>query len=338
MHYSSMQRAARSLRCAARRLAFAAVTAAALTCVTAALAQTERFPDRPIRVVVLFPAGNGIDTHARTFSDALANELGQPVVVDNKPGGNGIIALQAVKSAPADGYTVLISSSSPTTIATAFGKSLPYDPFKDFKPVGGFIRSVGIFTVPGDSTVTSIRELVAAAKAKPDPATVGTYADAYYLTSQQLANMAGFKLQNVPYKGQSVMLQDLIGGRVDMAYGDTQSPQELIKVGKLRALAVTGASRHVAYPSVPTVAESGFPDFTYYSWNAFFVRSETPAPVAAKLGAAIRQVLSSPDFQAATRSRGAEPMLDDVPMVQRMMVQEVELYKALIAKNLGANP
>lgn len=311
-----------------------ALTLAALG--SGAIAQTPHFPDRPIKVVVLFPAGNGIDIHARNFADALAREIGQPVLVDNRPGGNGIIALQAVKSAPADGYTLLVSSSSPTTIASAFGRTLPYDPFKDFKPVIGFIRSVGIFTAPGDSKLHTLQDVVASAKASGQPLTLGTYADAYNLTSQQLAGMAGFRIQNVPYKGQSVMLQDLVGGRVDMAYGDTQSPQELIKAGKVRAIAVTGTSRHAGYPSVPTVAESGFPDFSYFSWNAFFVRSETPAPIINTLEAAIRKVLSAPAFQEMTRSRGADPLLDEGPTIQRMMLEEVTLYKGLIAKTQTA--
>lgn len=285
----------------------------------------------------MFPAGNGLDTSTRNFADALSKELKQPVVVDNRPGANGVIAFTAAKTSPADGYTLLVGSSSGITIPTAFGRSLPYDPFKDFKPVGGMLRAQAIFTVPADSKITSMRALVEVAKAKPTPITIGTYSDGYYLTSQRLANMAGIRLQNIPYKGYPTALPDLVAGRIDMAYGDATATQELIKTGKIRPLAVTGTSRHVNYPDVPTVAESGFPDFSYYSWDIFLVRSETPAPITEKLKTAVRRVLNGREYPASLRANGSEPMLDDLPAIQRMLTEEVALYKSLIASTVGKN-
>jgi tripartite-type tricarboxylate transporter receptor subunit TctC len=128
-----------------------------------------------------------------------------------------------------------------------------------------------------------------------------------------------------------MVLPDLVAGRIDLAYGDATAPQELIKTGKIRPLAVTGTSRHVNYPDVPTVAESGFPDFSYYSWDIFLVRTETPPPITEKLKAAVRRVLEGIEYPAALRANGSEPMLDDLPAIQRMMTEEVALYKSLIA-------
>ncbi|TWG79026.1 tripartite-type tricarboxylate transporter receptor subunit TctC [Cupriavidus gilardii J11] len=312
-------------------LAFSAAASAVLLGSAGARAQEAGFPDRPLKIILMFPAGNGLDTSTRNFADALSKDLKQPVVVENRPGANGTIAFSAARMAPADGYTLLVGSSSGMTIPIAFGRSLPYDPFKDFKIVGGMLRAQAILTVPADSRITSMRDLVEVAKARPDPITIGTYSDGYYLTSQRLAKMAGIRLQNVPYKGYPTVLPDLVAGRIDMAYGDATATQELIKTGKIRPVAVTGTSRHVNYPDVPTVAESGFPDFSYYSWDVFLVRSETPAPITEKLKAAVRRVLNGRDYPASLRANGSEPMLDDLPAIQRMIAEEVTLYKSLIA-------
>lgn len=324
----------KSLRITRRQLGGAALAAAALagllTC-PGAVAQEAAFPDRPLKIILMFPAGNGLDTSTRNFADALSKELGQPVVVDNRPGANGIIAFTAVKQAPADGYTLLVGSSSGVTIPVAYGKSLPYDPFRDFKAVGGMLRAPAIFTVPSDSKITTIKTMIDVGKAKSTPLTMATYSDGYYLTSQRLANMAGIKLQNVPYKGYNAVLPDLAAGRIDLAYGDATATQELIKAGKIRALAVTGTTRHPNYPDVPTVAESGLPEFSYYSWDVFLLRSDTPAPIFDKLRTAVRRVLNGQEYPASLRANGSEPMLDDLPAIQKMMADEVVLYRSLIA-------
>jgi len=314
------------------------IAAASLTGV-AASAQEESFPSKPVRIVLLMAAGNGLDATTRTFADMLAKELGQPVLVDNRPGASGIIAFQTVKSAPADGYTLLIGSSSPTTVYTALKKPLPYDPFKDFKPVAGLLRATALFSVPADSKLTSMRDLPAFAKAKSGPVTVGTYTDLYNFGLQRLAHATGVPLENVPYKGYSAILVDLVGNRVDIAFGDATAPQELIRAGKIRALALTGKTRLATLPDVPTVAESGFPDYTFGSWDVFFVRSETPAPITEKLGAAIRRVLSGPDFPAYLRANGgSEVMLESVPEIQRMMENELAAFKAIAHTLPGAQP
>jgi tripartite-type tricarboxylate transporter receptor subunit TctC len=315
-----------------------AVASAALLASTSAAAQGATFPDRPIKVVLMFPAGNGLDTSTRNFADALSKEIGQPVVVDNKPGANGVIAFSGVKMAPADGYTILVGSSSGMTIPVAFGKQIPYDPLKDFKLVGGMLRAQAIFTVPPDSPLKTVRDLATVAKNKSTPITIGTYSDGYYLTSQQLAKMAGIKLENVPYKGYPIALPDVAAGRIDIAYGDATATQELVKTGKIRALAVTGKTRHPNYPDVPTVAESGLPDFSYYSWDVFLVRTDTPTGVTEKLRTAIRRVLEGKAYPASLRANGSEPMMDDLPAIQKMLTDEVELYKSLIADTVGNKP
>jgi tripartite-type tricarboxylate transporter receptor subunit TctC len=313
----------------------------ALMASTVAIAQPQQdaatYPDRPLKIILMFPAGNGLDTSTRNFADALSKEMGQPVVVDNKPGANGVIAFSGAKQAPADGYTLLVGSSSGMTIPQAFGRQVPYDVAKDFKLAGGMLRAPAMFLVPTDSKLKTVRDLAEVAKAKPTPLTMATYSDGYFLTSQRLAKMAGIPLQNVPYKGYPTMLPDLIAGRIDIGYGDATAPLDLVKTGKLRALAVTGTTRHRNYPDVPTAAESGLPEFSYYSWDVFLIRSETPAPITEKLQAAIRRVLNGSEYPASLRANGSEPMLDDLPAIQKMITDEVALYKSLIESTPGAS-
>lgn len=297
----------------------------------ATVAAEDAYPSRPVKIALMMAPGNGLDIATRNFADMLAKELGQPVVVDNRPGANGIIAFQSAKSAPADGYTLLVGSSSPMTIVTAMDRPVPYDPFKDFKPVAGMLRAVGLLTVPADSKLTSISDLAKVSKAKP--LSIATYSDSYALGGLQLGEMAGAQLLSVPYKGYNAILQDLVGGRVDIAFGDAFAPQELIKAGKLRPLAVTGKTRIDAYPNIPTVAESGLPDYSFYTWDIFLVRSETPAPIAAKLGAAISRVMNGREWPAYLRANGgSETMRDSPPEIQRMLENEVDLYRTLAAK------
>lgn len=291
------------------------------------------YPDKPIRLVVLFPPGQGIDYYARYVAEHLGAVLGQPVLVENRVGANGLIAVQSVKAAPADGLTVLISSPSPMSIAAAFGRPLPYDPLKDFKPVLGLLRSNGLYLVSGESRVTTFQDLVAWSKSLPVPLTLGTYAEGYHLSSQQLANVAGVRFQNVPYRGAVAMLQDLVGGRIDAGYSDMATAHELVRTGKLRALASTGERRNPLYPEVATLDESAVPGYFFHSWNAFFVRSETPGAVVAKLAESLRNVVANPRFQELLRARGTEPLTDESAVIQRSIALEVETYRALIARN-----
>lgn len=199
------------------------------------------FPTHPIRMIVPFGAGSGVDANARFFAEQLGGVLGQPVVVENKPGADGVIGMMAVKTAPADGYTILLTSNSSITVNPLVIQNLPYDPAKDFKPISGLTRGMTVFIAAADSPLNSLADLVGAMKKAPTAMTVGTYSTGYRLAIEWFSDLAAVKFVNVPYKAASTMFTDVIGGRVDWAVTDLTGAGELLRAGKIKAIAVSGA-------------------------------------------------------------------------------------------------
>ena len=216
------------------------------------------FPDKPLRMIIPFGAGSGVDANGRFFAEQLGGVLGQPVVVENKPGADGVIGMMAVKTAPADGYTLLLASNSSMTVNPLTIKDLPYDPLKDFKPISGLTRGMTVFIAPPDSKINNLADLVAAMKKSPAPMNVGTYSSGYRLAIEWFADLAGVKFTNVPYKGASAMFTDVIGGRLDWAVTDLVGAAELIRTGKVKPIAVSGDVRYPEFPNIPTIKESGY--------------------------------------------------------------------------------
>lgn len=266
-----------------------AVLALAAWSVSPALAQGT-FPDRPLRMIIPFGAGSGVDANGRFFAEQLAGVLGQPVVVENRPGADGVIGMMAVKTAPADGYTLLLASNSSMTVNPLTIKDLPYDPLKDFKPISGLTRGMTVFIAPPDSKLATLADLVAAMKKSPTPMNVGTYSSGYRLAIEWFADLAGVKFTNVPYKGASAMFTDVIGGRLDWAVTDLIGAAELIRTGKVKPIAVSGSERYPEFPDIPTIKESGFPPYVNYTWSSLSVRADTPPDVTAKLADALQKV------------------------------------------------
>jgi tripartite-type tricarboxylate transporter receptor subunit TctC len=292
-------------------------------------AQGSAFPTRPIKVVVPFTPGSGSDNSARYFGDQLAAQLGQAVVVENKPGANGIIALQSVKNAPADGYMLLLASNSPMAVNPLTIKDLGYDSVKDYKPVSGLTRGMNVIVVSNDSRFATVEALLAAAKATP--LTVGTYSAGYQLAAAWLASLAGGEFTNVPYKGQAPIMTDVIGNQLDFALVDLGGAMQLIKSGKLRALAVSGEARHPDLPTVPTIREKGFSEYVQYSWVSFYVRSQTPEDVTAKLAEALQKALASDDARAFVRKTGGELMPYPPEKMQRFHLEEIARFRKIAA-------
>ena len=275
----------------------------------AAAAQAQpAFPERALRVIVPFTPGSGSDISARFFGEKLAGELGQPVVIENRPGAAGNIGLQAAKAAPADGYTIVLASNSPMCVNPLVMKDLPYDPVHDFKPISGLSRGMNVVLVPPDSPYDSLQELVAAARAAKAPMNVGTYSEGYRLAAEWLASLGGFAFANVPYKGQAPIITDVIGGRLDFALVDLGGARELIQDGKVKALAVSGEQRNRSLPDIPTIRESGYADYVQYSWASFYVRSETPPEATSTLAAALQKILDTDEARAFVARRGSELM------------------------------
>lgn len=298
-------------------------------------AQPAAYPNRPIKIVVPFTAGSGSDNSARYFGDQIGPLLGQSVIVENKPGANGIIALQAVRNAPADGYTVLLASNSPMAVNPLVIKDLGYDSVKDYKPISGLTRGMNVVVVSNDSKFATIDDLLAAGKR--GSLTVGTYSAGYELAASWLASMSGAKFINVPYKGQAPIMTDVIGNQLDFALVDLGGAMTLIKSGKLKALAVSGETRNGDLPNVPTIRERGFNDYVQYSWVSFYVRSQTPDDVTAKLAGALQKALSTPEAREFVRKTGGELMPYPPEKMQAFHLAEIERFKK-IAAGAGVRP
>ncbi|MEK7492029.1 MAG: tripartite tricarboxylate transporter substrate binding protein [Pseudomonadota bacterium] len=297
----------------------------------------KEFPTRPIRVIVPFTSGSGSDTSARYYGEQMGRTLGQPVVVENRPGANGLIGIQALKNAPADGYTVLLASNSPMSVNPIVMKNLPYDPLKDLKPVSGLSRNMNVFLVPEKSPIKTVADLVAHAKDRGKPLAVGTYSAGYQLAAAWFANLAGVQFVNVPYKGQAQIMTDVIGGQLDMAVVDLGGAITLLKEGKIRAVAVTGETRHRDFPNVPTIKESGYPDYAQYSWVSFYVRAGTPDDITDKLATAVQTALKSPESDAFLATKGGDPM--PYPPKEMRQFQEREMARfRKVAAAAGIKP
>ena len=209
-------------------------TSSLLAVPAAALAQG--FPSKPLKILVPFTAGSGADSSSRFYGEHLAKLLGQPVTVENKPGGSGVIAVQAVRQAPADGYTILMGSNSPAVVNAITVKNLPYDPFKDLRPLYGLAISPVAFAVRADSPLKTINDLVALAKKEGRPLQLGNYSAGYQLVAAWLGTASGLPVNHIPYKGGAQMLTDVIGGTLEVGVIDFTGTIELMKGGKLRVL------------------------------------------------------------------------------------------------------
>lgn len=273
-----------------------AIATATLLGASGALAQA--FPSKPIRAVVPFAAGSATDQIGRAFAAEMAKTLGQPIIVDNKPGVNGMLGASDVAKATADGYTILIGTNSTNAALKFLMKQLPYNQDTAFAPLG-YMGSVPlIVAVNNDVPAKTLRELVDMAKAKPDTVTFASASTSQLVSSEMMASMAGVKMTNVPYKSGPAAMTDLIGGQVNMFTADFAVMLPQVKGGKVRGLAVTSTKRSAAIPELPTVNEAlGLKDYELIAYFAMFAPAGTPADVVAKLNAAINAAANSKELQ-----------------------------------------
>jgi len=302
------------------------------TLLPATLALAQDFPSRAIKFVVPFPPGSGTDTSARYFGRKLTEMTGQPVVVENKPGANGFIAVKAVLSAPADGYTVFVGSNSTLAVNVALFKQLPYDPQVDFAPLSMMMRAPAVVVVPANSPHRNLRELIAAAKANPGKLNHGGGSAGYQLMNEAFKEQAGVDIVNVPFKGASDALTAVASGTVDLAFADITASTELVKGGKVRALAVASDRRAKALPEVPHMGEAGLPGYGAYVWVGAMVPAKTPAPVAAKLADLLGQIERLPETRDFYEKLGAETMKGGAEEMRQFQAQEITQWKRLATK------
>lgn len=283
-----------------------------VVCVLAALPLdgfSQGYPSRPVRLVVPFPPGGPTDLLARIVATRLSERLGQPVVVDNKPGASGMVGAEAVAKATPDGYTLLVNASIHVINPSLYAKPR-YDAIADFAPVSNLADVPLVLAVHPKVAARSVKELAALAKVAP---TSLAFASAGNATSQHLSGeafkiAAGIDMLHVPYKGSAPALTDLVGGQVQLMFDSLPSSMPFIRSGAIRPLAVTTARRSSALPDVPTVAESGYPGFDISTWYGVWAPAATPAPVVQKLSSAIADIVRMPAVREQFAGLGAEPV------------------------------
>ncbi len=305
-----------------------------MSCTTAPVA--EDYPSRPIRLLVPFAPGGGTDVVTRIVGQRLSESWAKAVVIDNRPGAAGIAAFEIVARAPADGYTLATTSTSQAIFPSLYPK-LPYDPVKDFAPVALMTRLQGIVVSGPSFPPNSVKELIAYARTRPGEvnfASTGT-GGIGHLTLELIKKMAGISMTHVPYKGSAPAYNDLMSGQVQLLSNNIISTMPLIRSGKLKPLAVTGAARSAIAPSVPTVAESGLPGFEGSSWFGIVAPARTPKAVVDKLNREIVRIVQTADVRERLQAQGAEVAEDYSPDAFGRMLQMERDKWADVIKSVG---
>lgn len=277
-------------------------------CLGSSIAGAQPFPTRPLKMIVPYPAGGSVDLFGRAFAERMQTALGQPIVAENRTGATGVIAHEALAKAAPDGTTFAISGTSPLVLAPHQYKSLPYDPLKDFAYVACAGTTPFVLDVTPSLPVRTVQELVAYAKAQPGKLNFGSagIGNSAHLAAELFKRAAGVDMTHVPYKGNALAMTDLIGGQIQVLFDPVQTTLRQARAGKIRALAVTSKQRFSGLPDVPTVAESGYPQYEFVVWYAFIAPAATPAAIVARLNAEINTVLRDPAMKERFAALGAE--------------------------------
>ena len=298
-------------------------------------ARAQTWPARPLRLVIPFPPGGATDIIGRLLAQKLGTALGQQVVVDNKPGAGGSLGADLVAKAPADGHTILLSTSSTHSIGPALNPKLPYDAFRDFTPVAMVATAPSVLVVGKDFPARSAQELVALLKKNPGKynfgsSGIGTYP---HLSAEMFKWRAGgLFVVHIPYRGTGLVITDLVAGQIAFLMDSIVSAQPHIKDGKVRALAVTGAKRSPSLPTVPTMAEVGIPNLVLSNWFGFFAPPGAPAEVVQRLNRELNTIVAMPDVIERMASFGAEPGGGTPQHFGKLYRDEHETWKALIQR------
>jgi tripartite-type tricarboxylate transporter receptor subunit TctC len=271
----------------------------------AVCAQTN-FPSRPIRIVVPSPAGGPSDFAARAVSQRLPQYVGQPVIVDNRPGGAGLIGADLVAKAPPDGHTLLVATGGLMIITPFLLDKLPYDAAADFAPITNLISGPSLFLLHPSIPARNVKELIALAKARPGQLTYGSAGPAQvsHLNGELLKRLAGVDILNVPYKGTANLFTGLVSGEVAMGFTTSIDALNVVRAGRLRALAVTSLKRSTAAPEIPTMDESGLKGYEVMNWNAIWAPGKTPRDVIARLNQEIVKSMQAPETRERVAALG----------------------------------
>ena len=312
-----------------KRALLGALAAAAALALPGAWAQT--WPSRSVSIIVPFPAGGTTDVLARALGQELSKTLGQPVVVENKPGAGATLGADYVAKAKADGYTLLMGAVH-HTIATSVYRKLGYDFEKDFAPITTVALVPNVLVVNPQLPAKTVQELLAQAKAQPGKLTYGSNGTGtgQHLIGAHFEGMGGVQLLHVPYKGSGPLTTDLLGGQITMSFDTITPVLPHIKAGKLRALAVTTAKRSVALPDVPTLEEAGLPGFDMGTWFGMLAPAGTPKDIVARLNADMVKIIQSPEFRKKMDDIGADPIANTPEQMARQIKDDTARFARLV--------
>jgi tripartite-type tricarboxylate transporter receptor subunit TctC len=299
------------------------------------LAAAQSWPNKPIRYIVPFAAGGTTDILARTISEKLTVALGQPVIVENKPGAGGGVGAAEVAKAPPDGYTIMGGTISTHAINATLYSSLPYDPVKDFVAITLIARVPNMLVVNNDIPAKNVAELIALMKANPGKWNFASSGNgtSQHLSGELFKGMANVQMQHIPYKGSPPALTDVMGGQVSMTFDNITTAWTLAKAGKLKALAVTTAKRSPIAPDVPTLAESGLPGYEIGSWQGVFGPAGIPPEIVKRLNTEIVKIINAPDVQKKLVELGAEPVANSPEEFAAFVKTEVVKWGDVVKKS-----
>jgi tripartite-type tricarboxylate transporter receptor subunit TctC len=304
---------------------------------TSGLAAAQSYPTKPVTVIVPWPPGGPSDIAARPLGKGLTDELKQPFVIENRGGASGNIGTTVVAKGAADGYQLLVTSSSPIVINPSLYKNMAFDPQKDLQPITNVLRMPLVLAVNPSVPAKNLKELIAYIKSqggKFQYASSGS-GTPQHLTAELFKTVAKLDMVHVPYKGSAPAITDALGGHVPMLFDSTAAIVPHLKAGKLRPIAVTGAKRSPLLPDVPTFAEAGLPGVESYAWYGFFGRAGTPKDVVGKLNASALKVLKGPDFQGVYKETGSE-YVGDSPENFAKFIQAEHAKWSKVVKDSGA--
>jgi tripartite-type tricarboxylate transporter receptor subunit TctC len=286
-----------------------AACALALSALLPAMAQ-DSYPSKPIKLIVPFPPAGGTDVLSRALAQSITTNTKWIIVIDNRPGAGGNIGLDAAAKSPPDGYNIAMGQTANLAVNPALYAPMPFDPLKDFEPIALVSSQPLILVVASNSPYKSLKDLVAAAKAKPGQLNMGSPGSGTigHVGGELFQRRAGVKFAHIPYKGAGPVVTDLMGGSVDLYFGNTQAVDALVKGGRLRALAVTSPQRLKTMPDVATIAESGYPGFEASTWSGLVAPKGTPKPIVERLNAEVAKALKNPQMLAKLESDGSEPL------------------------------
>jgi tripartite-type tricarboxylate transporter receptor subunit TctC len=298
---------------------------------TAPLAKAQTYPIKPIRLVVPFPPGGATDLFARTVSQKLADRLGQPVVVDNKPGAGGTLGSDIVAKAPADGYTLLLSTSSTHSIGPNLNSKIAYDAVRDFTPISHLGNAPSIMLVPNTSPARTIKEWIDHARQNPGRLNYASSGNGtiVHLTAELFKSQANLFVLHIPYRGTALAIPDLVSGKIDVLFDSLPTGLPHVKDGRLRALGVTSAKRTPLAPDLPPISDV-LPGYESVTWFGLFGPQGLPADMVQRLNAAASQVLSDPDAIDRLTRLGIEPVGGTPAQFARMMALESAKWKKII--------